>query len=83
MLPQVLVGLGLFSLVSAGCLFWLEKFQPLFLAISVGALAYEGWIVRARPPAQRTWGIKALFGASLGLNVLLVGGWIVLWFRYR
>ena len=28
MLPQVLAGLGLFGLISAGCLFWLEKLQP-------------------------------------------------------
>jgi hypothetical protein len=83
MLPQVLVGLGLFSLVSAGCLFWLERFQPLFLAVSVGSLAYEGWIVHARPPIRRTWGIKSIFVVSLVLNVLLVGSWIVLWFRYR
>jgi hypothetical protein len=82
-LPQVLVGLGLFSVLSAGCLLWLQRLQPLFLTVAVVSLAYEGWIFYRRPPAMRTWGIKAVFRASVALNVLLLGGWIVLWFRYK
>ena len=83
MLPQVLAGLGALSLLSASCLFWLERLQPLFLAIAVGSLAYQGWAVRRRPPFLRTWGIKAIFGVSLVLNLAVIGTWIVLWFRYR
>ena len=83
MFPQVLVGLGLFSVLSAGCLLWLQRLQPLFLTVAVVSLAYEGWIFFRRPPSMRTWGIKAVFGASVALNVLLLGGWVVLWFRYK
>ena len=49
-LPQVLAGLGLFSLLNAGCLIWLQRLQPLFFAVAVGSLLYQLWIVRRRPP---------------------------------
>lgn len=83
MLPQVLAGLGLFSLLSAGCLFWLERLTPLFFTVSVGALIYQVWAVKRRPPFLRTWGVKAILAVSLVLNVLVIGGWIVLAIRYR
>ena len=83
MLPQVLAGLGALSLLSASCLFWLERLQPVFLAIAVGSLVYQGWAVRRRPPFLRTWGIKTIFGVSLVLNVAVIGTWVALWFRYR
>jgi len=83
MLPQVLAGLGLFSLLSAGCLFWLQRLQPLFFAVAVASLAYQVWAVLRRPPAQRTWGIKTILSVSLVLNVVLIGGWIALSIRYR
>jgi hypothetical protein len=82
-LPQVLAGLGLFSLLSAGCLFWLERLQPLFFTVAVVSLVYQVWIVRRRPPSMRTWGVKAIFAVSLILNVLVIGGWIVLSIRYH
>jgi hypothetical protein len=82
-LPQVLAGLGLFSLLSAGCLFWLERLQPLFFVVAIVSLVYQGWIVRRRPPSMRTWGVKTIFGASVGLNFLVIGSWVVLWIRYR
>ena len=83
MLPQVLAGLGLFSLLSAGCLFWLERLQPLFLTVAIVALVYQGWIIRKRPPSMRTPGVKAIFGVSVALNVLLIGLWIVISYRYQ
>ena len=83
MLPQVLAGLGLFSLLSAGCLFWLERLAPLFFTVAVGGLAYQVWAVRRRPPFMRTWGVKAILAVSLVLNILVIGGWIVLTIRYR
>ena len=83
MLPQVLAGLGLFSLLSAGCLFWLERLQPLFFAVAVGSLAYQVWAVRRRPPFLRTWGVKTILAVSLVLNLLVIGGWIVVSVRYR
>ena len=83
MLPQVLAGLGLFSLLSAGCLFWLERLQPLFFTVAIGSLAYQIWIVGRRPPSMRTWGVKVILAASVILNVLVISGWIVLSIRYR
>ena len=83
MLPQVLAGLGLFGLLSAGCLFWLERLQPLFLTVAIGALAYQAWIVYKRPRSMRTLAIKLIFGMSLVLNVLLIGIWIVISYRYQ
>jgi hypothetical protein len=82
-LPQVLAGLGLFSLLSAGCLFWLERLQPLFFTVAMASLAYQVWVVRRRPPFLRTWGIKTILAASLSVNALVIGTWITLWVRYR
>ena len=83
MLPQVLAGLGLLSLLSAGCLYWLQRLQPLFFTVAAGALVYQVWAVYRCPPALRTWGIKAILAVSSALNVMLLGGWIVLSVRYR
>lgn len=83
MLPQVLAGLGLFGLFSAGCLFWLEKLRPVFFGVAIVSMIYQAWIVKRRPPFLRTWGVKTILGVSLTLNVLVITSWIVLWFRYR
>ena len=83
MLPQVLAGLGLFSLLNAGCLFWLQRLQPLFFAVAVGSLLYQLWIVRRRPRTLRRWGVKTILALSLALNVMVVASWIVLSVRYR
>ena len=82
-LPQVLAGLGLFSLLNAGCLFWLQRLQPLFFTVAVGSLLYQLWIVRRRPATLRRWGVKTILALSLALNVLVVTTWIVLSVRYR
>jgi len=82
-LPQVLAGLGLFSLLSAGCLFWLQRLQPLFFTVAVGSLVYQVWVVRRRAPQMRTWGVKTILGVSLALNSILIAGWIALSIRYR
>ena len=83
MLPQVLAGLGLFSLLNAGCLLWLQRLEPVFFALALITLAYQTWLVLRRPPAMRTWGVKTILAASLALNAALIGGWIVLAVRYR
>jgi hypothetical protein len=70
-------------LLSAGCLFWLERLAPLFFTVSVAALAYQVWAVRRRPPFLRTWGVKAILGVSLALNTLVIAAWIVFAIRYR
>jgi hypothetical protein len=82
-LPQVLAGLGLLSLLSAGCLFWLEQLQPLFFTVAVASLAYQVWVVRRRPPFLRTWGIKTILGVSLFLNAVVIAGWVVITIRYQ
>jgi hypothetical protein len=81
-LPQVLAGLGLFSLLSASCLFWLQRLQPVFLTVALGSLAYETWLVRRQLPGLRTKGVKAIFAGSLIVNLLVLGSWVVLSFRY-
>jgi hypothetical protein len=81
-LPQVLAGLGLFSLISAGCLFWLERLAPVFFTVAIASLAYQIWAVARRPRTMRTWGVKTILATSLILNMLVIGGWIVLSIRY-
>ena len=83
MLPQVLAGLGLFSLISAGCLFWLERLQPLFFAMAIGALTYQVWAVRRRLPSMRTMGMKTILGVSLVLNGMVIASWVVFSIRYK
>ena len=65
------------------CLIWLERLQPLFLTVALGSLAYEVWLVQRQLPGLRTVGVKAIFAASLVMNLLVLGSWVVLWFRYR
>jgi hypothetical protein len=82
-LPQVLAGLGLFGLISAGCLFWLERLQPLFFALAIGSMVYEILIYWRRPHFLRTIGVKVVLAASVVINLAVMGAWVVLWFRYR
>jgi hypothetical protein len=60
----------------------LQRLQPLFLTLALAALAYQGWLVRRQPPPLRTVGVRTIFGASLAVNALVMGSWVVLWFRY-
>jgi hypothetical protein len=69
--------------LSAGCLFWLERLQPLFFTVAIASLAYQIWVVRRRPPSMRTWGMKTILGVSLVVNGLLIAGWIVFTIRYQ
>jgi hypothetical protein len=71
------------GLLSASCLFWLEKLQPVFFVLAIGSLVYQVLIYRRRPHFLRTWGVKAILAVSVVMNVAVVGSWIVLWFRYR
>ena len=83
MLPQVQAGLGVFSLLTAGCLFVLQRLQPLFFAVAVGALIYQVWVVVSRPPSSRTPGMKTILAVSVMLNALMIGSWVVFSIRYR
>ncbi|HTA44462.1 MAG TPA: hypothetical protein VK789_18565 [Bryobacteraceae bacterium] len=70
-------------MISAGCLFWLERLQPLFLFVAIASLAWQVWAVRRRPPSLRPWSVKAILATSLALNSAVIGGWALLWLRYR
>ena len=61
----------------------LQRLQPLFFAIAVGALIYQIWIVWRRSPSSRTPGMKTILALSLMLNALMIGSWVVFSIRYR
>jgi len=71
------------SLLSAGCLFWLERLQPLFVALAVGGVAYQGWLISRRPALRRTRLVVGIFVASLVVTLLVLALWLWLSFRYR
>jgi len=81
-LPQVLAGLGL-EVLSAGCLLWLQRLQPVFFVLALGALAYQGWLVRRRPPRPGNWKVRTVLVVSLAVNLMMIAGWIVIAIRYR
>ena len=70
-------------MLSTGCVFWLQKMQPLFFAAALGALAYEAWLVLRQPAALRTRAMKTILGASVAVNAVMITSWVVLWIRYR
>jgi hypothetical protein len=82
-LPQVLAGLGALSILSAGCVLWLQRSQPLFAALAVSALVYQGWLVARRPPHRRTRPMRWILWASIGVTTLVFATWAALWIRYR
>ncbi|HLA40918.1 MAG TPA: hypothetical protein VJ417_13035 [Candidatus Glassbacteria bacterium] len=71
------------GLLSAGCLFWLERLQPVFFTVAIGSLIYQVLIYRRRPPFLRSWGVKAILATSVVITVAVIGTWIALWLRYR
>ena len=71
------------SIFSASCLLWLERLQPVFALVAVGALAYQGWLIRRRPRHLRTRTAVRIFWGSLGFTVSIFATWVVLALRYR
>ena len=69
-------------MLSAGCLFWLERLQPVFFTVAVASMVYQVLLVRRRPPSARTWGIKATLAVSMAVNAIMIAGWIFLSIRY-
>jgi len=68
--------------VSAGCIFWLQKLQPLFAAVAVASVAYQMWLVWGRP-RRRTKKVLAILWSSIAINALIFTAWGVAWLRYR
>jgi hypothetical protein len=64
-------------------LFILQRLQPLFFGVAIGALIYQAWIVLGRPPSTRSPGMKTILAVSVLLNALMIGGWAVFSIRYR
>ena len=71
------------SLLSAGCLFWLQRLQPLFAALAVAGLVYQSWLVWRRPFMRRTRRIMTIYALSVTVNAGILALWGWLWLRYR
>lgn len=70
-------------MLSAGCVLWLQRLQPLFVSVAVLALAYQGWLVARRPPRNRSPKVLAIFWTSVAVNLMVFAAWWALWLRYR
>lgn len=71
------------SLLSAGCLFWLERLQPLFAVLAVAGVVYQSWLVWSRPFMRRTRAVMLVYASSIAVNAGVLGLWVWLWLRYR
>ena len=71
------------SVASAGCLFWLETLQPLFAALALTSMAYQGWLVWRRPPYRRTKRVMTILWSSIATSALVLVIWVMLWLRYQ
>jgi hypothetical protein len=70
------------SVVSAGCVLWLERFQPLFITLAVCTLAYQAWLVGRRPRQRRTRTMLVILWTSLGTSVVVGTALVALSLRY-
>ena len=61
----------------------LQRLQPLFFVVAVGAMIYQVWIVSRRPASSRNRAMKTVLAISVALNVLMIGSWVVFSIRYR
>ena len=71
------------SVLSAGCLLWLQRLQPVLGVVAAAALGYQAWLVWRRPAARRTRAMLFIFWGSVGSVSLVALAWIGLWLRYR
>jgi hypothetical protein len=70
------------SVTSAGCVLWLEQFQPLFALVALATLAYQTWLVRRRPPHRRTRLMLMIMWTSLATTTAVAATLIGLSLRY-
>lgn len=71
------------SVVSAGCLLWLQRLQPLLVCVAIFTLAYEAWLVWRRPPHRRTRTMLVILWVSVGTTLAIGAGLLALSLRYR
>ena len=70
------------SVTSAGCVLWLEQFQPLFAAVALAALGYQAWLVGRQPPHRRTLLMRGILWTSLATSGAVAAAVVCLSFRY-
>lgn len=70
------------SMTSAGCVLWLEQFQPVFAAVALVALGYQAWLVGRRPPHRRTQLMRAILWTSVATCGAVAVALLYLSFRY-
>lgn len=71
------------SLVSAGCLVWLEAMKPLSALTAVAALAWQMWLVLGRPTIRTSRSTWAIVAATVAVNLFVAISWLALQWRYR
>ena len=71
------------SVVSAGCLLWLQRLQPVLALVAVVALTYQAYLVWRRPAMLRTRAMLLILWSSIGTSALVALTWIGLALRYR
>ena len=71
------------SVVSAGCLLWLQRLQPVLALVAVAALGYQAWLVWRRPAPLRTRRCCSSCGAASDPVRSSASAWVGLWLRYR
>ena len=71
------------TVVSSGCVLWLDAARPFFAALAAVALLYQGWLIWRRPPSQRTGAMLTMFWASAAISASVVFVVGALAWRYR
>jgi hypothetical protein len=70
------------SVTSAGCVLWLEQFQPLFGLVALATLSYQAWLVRRRPPHRRTPLMQGILWTSVATSGAVAAALLFLSLRY-
>jgi hypothetical protein len=71
------------SVVSTGCLIWLDALRPVVAATAIGALGWQAWLVRRLPTARRTALTLAILVGTVAVDLAIAASWAALSWRYR
>jgi len=71
------------SVLSAGCLVWLDALRPFFGATAIVALGWQAWLIGRRPATRRTRTMVAILAGTAAVNLLIAVSWAALSWRYR